>query len=95
MTATDLCALASTAFPGVTFEPIDFGRGHVRAHSPSVRVTLRPNVDGYTVTVRGDRFDYQGAGDTIESAHADALACRAEYEPEVAPAPTVQGTLDL
>ena len=85
MTAPDLCHLASIAIPGVTFHPIDFGRGMVSARSHSARVTHRPDVDGYTVTVRGDRFDYQGAGDTIEAAHADALACRAEYEPKVAP----------
>lgn len=92
MTAPDLCALASIAIPGVTFEPIDFGRGHVRAHSPSVRVACRPGVEGYTVTVRGDCFDYQGAGDTIEAAHRDAVECRAEHEPEpVAPVgPAVQ-----
>lgn len=96
MTAPDLCTLASATFPGVTFEPIDFGRGHVRAHSPSIRVTCRPDVDGYTVTVRGDRFDYQGAGDTIADAHRDAVECRAEHERTRAFAdPQTQGLLDL
>lgn len=95
MTATDLCHLASAAFPGLTFTPIDFGRGLVRAQSPRVGVVYRPDVEGFTVVVRGNGADYQGAGDTIADAHRDALACRAEYEPEVAPAPTVQGTLDL
>jgi len=31
--------------------------------------------------VRGRLTDYQGAGPTIEAAHADALALRAEHEP--------------
>lgn len=91
MTAPDLCRVASIAIPGVTFTPIDFGRGHVRAHSPSVRVTRRRDVEGYTVTVRGNGVDYQGAGDTIADAYADALACRAEYEP----APTVNAPAQL
>lgn len=96
MTAPDLCRLASIAIPGVHFEPIDFGRGHVRAHSSSVRVTHRPGVDGYTVTVRGNGVDYQGAGDTIEAAHRDAVECRAEHERTRAFAdPQTQGLLDL
>ena len=85
MTAPDLCHLASIAIPGVTFHPIDFGRGNVRAQSPSVRVRVRPEVTGYMVTVPGQNADYTGSGDTFEAAHADALACRAEYEPKVAP----------
>lgn len=96
MTATDLCALASAAFPGVTFTPIDFGRGHVRAQSPSVRVRVRPEVNGYMVTVPGQNADYTGTGDTIEAAHADALECRAEHERTRAFAnPHTQGLLDL
>lgn len=95
MTAPDLCRLASAAFPGVAFEPIDLGHGRIRAHSPSVRVRYRPEVAGFMVTVPGDKADYTGSGDTIEAAHADALACRAEYEPPVEPVPTTQRALDL
>lgn len=96
MTAPDLCHLASIAIPGVTFEPIDFGRGMVSARSHSVRVTHRPDVDGYTVTVRGNGVDYQGAGDTIADAHRDALECRDEHErTRLFADPQTQGLLDL
>ena len=95
MTAPDLCRLASAAFPGVTFEPLDLGHGIIRAQSSSVRVRRHPKVVGFMVTVPGGQADYTGTGDTIEAAYADALACRAEHEPAPAPLPTVQGTLDL
>ena len=96
MTAPDLCHLASIAIPGVTFHPIDFGRGMVSARSHSARVTHRPDVDGYTVTVRGNGADYQGAGDTIADAHRDALECRDQHERTRAFAdPQTQGLLDL
>lgn len=95
MTAADLCHLASIAIPGVAFHPIDFGRGMVSARSHSIRVTHRRDADGYTVTVRGNGVDYQGAGDTIEDAHRDALECRDEYEPPTPPTAPVQGALDL
>ena len=90
MTATDLCRLASAAFPDLTFEPIDFGCGPVAASS-AVRVRPSREGTGYYVAVRGERMDYVGSGPTIEAAHADALACRAEYEP----APTVSAPAQL
>lgn len=87
MTAPDLCALASAAFPGLTFTPIAIGNACI-AQSRTLSVHHRPWMNDYTVTVRGERTDYQsGTFDTIEAAHADAMACRAEYEPEPA-APT-------
>lgn len=96
MTAPDLCTLASAAFPGITFEPIDFGRGHVRAQSPSVRVRCRPEVAGFMVTVSGQKADYTGTGNTILDAHADAVACRAEHERTRSFADIqTQGLLDL
>jgi len=95
MTARDLCQLAAEAFPGVTFTPINFGRGLVRAQSPAIAVVYRPDVEGFTVVVRGNGADYQGAGDTIADAHRDALECRDEYEPPTPPTAPVQGALDL
>ena len=91
MTATDLCRLASAAVPGLTFTPIDTGRT-VSARSPELRVLQCVGQDDFAVVVRGRLADYQGAGDTIEMAHADALACRAEHEPDTTtpPGPAVQ-----
>ena len=93
MTAPDLCRLASIAIPGHAFVPIDTGRT-VSARSTELRVIQHGGQDDFAVVVRGRLTDYQGAGPTIELAHADALACRAEHEPEpepVAPAgPAVQ-----
>ena len=91
MTAPDLCRLASRAFPTLTFAPIDIGSASI-AQARSLSVHHRPRTDDFSMTIRGDRCDYQGTGDTIEAAHVDALACRAEHEPEpVAPTgPAVQ-----
>ena len=91
MTAPDLCRLATAAFPRLTFEPIDIGSASI-AQSRTLSVHHRPRTDDFSVTIRGDRCDYQGTGDTIEMAHADALACRAEHEPETTtpPGPAVQ-----
>lgn len=94
MTAPDLCALASAAFPGLTFTPVTTGRT-VSARSPELRVIQYVGQDDFAVVVRGRLTDFQGAGDTISAAHADALAVKAEYEPPVEPVPTTQGTLDL
>jgi hypothetical protein len=85
MTAPDLCRLASEAFPSLTFTPIDTGRT-ISARSPELRILQFVGQDDFAAVVRGRLTDYQGAGPTIEAAHADALACRAEYEP--APAHT-------
>jgi len=93
MTAPDLCRLASAAFPGVTFKPIDIGRACI-AQSAEFSIHHRPWMGDFTATVRGQRTDYQsGTFDTIEAAHADALACRAEHEHE--PAPTVSAPAQL
>ena len=91
MTAPDLCRLASRAFPALTFQPIDIGSASI-AQARTLSVHHRPRTGDFSVTVRGETCDYQGTGDTIEAAHADALACRAEHEPEpVAPTgPAVQ-----
>jgi hypothetical protein len=80
MTATDLCRLASAAFPTLTFAPIDTART-ISARSPELRFLQFVGQDDFGAVVRGRLTDYQGAGPTIEAAHADALACRAEYEP--------------
>ena len=80
MTAPDLCRLASEAFPGVTFTPIDTGRT-ISARSPELRILQFVGEDDFAAVVRGRLTDYQGAGPTIEAAHADALALRAEHEP--------------
>lgn len=85
MTAPDLCRLASAAFPGLTFTPIDTGRT-VSARSPGLRILQYIGQDNFAVVVQGRLTDFQGAGDTIEAAHADALAVKAEHEPE---APTL------
>jgi hypothetical protein len=82
MTAPDLCRLASAAFPNLTFTPIDTGRT-ISARSPELRILQFVGQDDFAVVVRGRLTDYQGAGPTIEAAHADALACRAEHEPTV------------
>ena len=85
MTAPDLCRLASAAFPGLTFEPIDLGSRTISARSPELRVIHSIDADAFAVALRGDRFDYRSDWhDTIEAAHADALAVKAEYEPEPA-----------
>ena len=91
MTAPDLCRLASIAIPGHAFAPIDTGRT-ISARSPELRVIQYVGQDDYAVVVRGRLSDYQGAGPTIADAHADALACRAEHEPETTtpPGPAVQ-----
>ena len=91
MTAPDLCRLASRAFPALTFAPIDIGSASI-AQSRTLSIHYRPRTDDFSVTIRGDRCDYPGAGDTIEAAHADALACRAEHEhePVAPPGPAVQ-----
>lgn len=90
MTAPDLCRLASAAFPGVTFTPIDTGRT-ISARSPELRILQFVGEDDFACVVRGRLTDYQGAGPTIEAAHADALACRAEHEP----APTASAPAQL
>jgi hypothetical protein len=92
MTALDLCRLASAAFPNLNFVPIDTGRT-ISARSPELRILQFTGQDNFAAVVRGRLTDYQGAGPTIEAAHADALACRAEYEPE--PAPTVSAPAQL
>ena len=92
MTPAELVHLASAAFPGRTFNLIDVGNGPVATSSA---VSVRRLVQEFAVTIRGTRGDYTGLGDTIEAAHADALACRAEYDPPVEPVPATQGTLDL
>ena len=94
MTAPDLCRLASRAFLGHTFAPIDTGRT-ISARSPELRVIQYVGQDDYAVVVRGRLSDYQGAGDTIEMAHADALACRAEHEFEPAETPATAVQLPL
>ena len=90
MTAPDLCRLASAAFPNLTFTPIDTGRT-ISARSPELRIIQFVGQDDFAAVVRGRLTDYQGAGPTIEAAHADALACRAEYEP----APTASAPAQL
>ena len=84
MTAPDLCRLASRAFPSLTFAPIDIGSASI-AQSRTLSVHHRPRTGDFSLTIRGDRCDYQGTGDTIEAAHADALAVKAEHEPPVEP----------
>jgi hypothetical protein len=92
MTAPDLCRLASAAFPGRTFHAIDFGGGTVSAASPALRVVCSRFEDMFSVSLRTDAESYRSAWHpTIEAAHADALACRAEYEP----APTVSAPAQL
>jgi hypothetical protein len=82
VTAPDLCRLAFAAFPGVTFKPIDFGGGTVSAASPALRVVCSRFEDMFSISLRTDAESYRSAWHhTIEAAHADALACRAEYEP--------------
>jgi len=90
VTATDLCRLASASFPNLTFVPIDTART-ISARSPELRFLQLVGQDDFAAVVRGRLTDYQGAGPTIEAAHADALACRAEYEPE----PTVSAPAQL
>jgi hypothetical protein len=96
MTAPDLCRLASAAFPLRSFTGIALER-HGRllatvAQSSELSVHHNEETDLYSVTVRGSRQDYQsGQFATIEEAHADALACRAEHEP----APTVSAPAQL
>ena len=92
MTAPDLCRLASHAFPALTFQPIDIGSASI-AQARTLSVHHRPRTDDFSVTVRGETCDYQGAGDTIEMAHADALAVKAEHEPE--PAKTTTAAVQL
>ena len=95
MTAPDLCTLASAAFPGLTFTPITTGRT-ISARSPELRVIQYIGQDDFAVVVRGRLTDYQGAGDTIEAAHRDAVECRAEHERARPFAdPQTQGLLDL
>jgi hypothetical protein len=94
MTAPDLCRLASRAFPSLTFAPIDIGSASI-AQARTLSVHHRPRTDDFSVTIRGDRCDYQGTGDTIEAAHADALACRAEHELEPAETPATAVQLPL
>ena len=96
MTAPDLCRLSSIAIPGHTFAPIDTGRT-ISARSPELRVIQYVGQDDFAVVVRGRLTDYQGAGPTIEAAHADALACRAEheFEPAETPAPATAVQLPL
>lgn len=93
MTAPDLCRLASAAFPKLTFVPIDLGSRTLSARSPELRVIHSIDHHAFAVALRGDRFDYRSDWhDTIEAAHADALAVKAEYEPKFAKttAPAVQ-----
>jgi len=98
MTAPDLCRLASAAFPLRSFTGIALER-HGRllatvAQSSELSVHHNEETDLYSVTVRGSRQDYQsGQFATIAEAHADALALRAEYEPEVEP--TVSAPVQL
>jgi hypothetical protein len=94
MTAPDLCRLATAAFPGLTFAPIDIGSASI-AQARTLSVHHRPRTDDFSVTVRGETCDYQGTGDTIEAAHADALACRAEHEFEPAETPATAAQLPL
>ena len=94
MTAPDLCRLASRAFPSLTFAPIDIGSASI-SQSRTLSVHHRPRTDDFTVTIRGDRCDYQGTGDTIEMAHADALAVKAEHELEPAETPATAVQLPL
>lgn len=100
MTPAELCRLATAAFPLRSFTGIALERsGRLLAsvaQSPDLSVHHHEAFDVYTVTVRGARTDYQsGQFATIEEAHADALACRAEYEPPGDPPSTTQGALDL
>ena len=90
MTAPDLCRLASAAFPTLTFVSIDTGRT-ISARSPELRIRQSIGEEEFAVVVRGRLADYTGTGPTLEAAHADALACRAEYEP----APTVSAPAQL
>lgn len=94
MTAPDLCRLASRAFPALTFEVIDIGAASI-VRCRTLSIHFRPRTADYAVTVRGETCDYQGTGDTIEMAHADALACRAEHEPEPAETPATAVQLPL
>ena len=94
MTAPDLCRLASRAFPALTFEVIDIGAASI-VRCRTLSIHFRPRTADYAVTVRGETCDYQGTGDTIEMAHADALACRAEHEFEPAETPATAVQLPL
>jgi hypothetical protein len=94
MTAPDLCRLAHETFPTLTFTPIDTGRT-ISARSPELRILQFVGQDDFAAVVRGRLTDYQGAGPTIEAAHADALACRAEHEPEVEPTVSTPAQLPL
>lgn len=100
MTPAELVHLATAAFPLRSFTGIALERsGRLLAsvaQSPDLSVHHHEAFDVYTVTVRGARTDYQsGQFATIEEAHADALACRAEYEPPAEPVPATHGALDL
>jgi hypothetical protein len=90
VTAPDLCRLASAAFPNLTFTPMD-GVRCVYARASTLYVTHYRDFDRFACVVFGERDNYQGVGNTIEAAHADALACRAEYEP----APTMSAPAQL
>jgi hypothetical protein len=86
MTAPDLCRLASAAFPGLAFEPVDVGRGPI-AMASQLSVRERQDEPGFHVTVRGCRISYTDYGDTIHESHANAVALHAEYEPDAAATP--------
>lgn len=94
MTPTDLCRLATAAFPGLTFTPMA-GVCCVYARASTLYVTHYRDFDRFACVVFGELSNYQGVGDTIEAAHRDALAVKAEHEPPVDPVPTTQGALDL